>query len=136
MPRQLSAATIRARIRTLEAQARKLERGATKGLRAAAALIARHGLSFSDLRQAFSMSKGRGRGKRGALAGRTVAVKYRDDNGNTWTGRGRPPLWLVAAEKGGKRRDLFLIGAKKSAKPKATTVKKRFSKKRAERAAA
>jgi DNA-binding protein H-NS len=128
MPRQLSAATIRARIRALETQAQKLERGATKGLRATAALIGKYGLSLSDLRQAFAMSKGRGR--RSSLAGRPVPAKYRDDKGNTWSGRGRPPLWLVAAEKAGKRRDSFLIGAKKPATRNKRATKKRSSKKR------
>ena len=33
---------------------------------------------------------GSGKGKRGK-----VAVKYRDSSGNTWTGRGRMPRWLV-----------------------------------------
>jgi DNA-binding protein H-NS len=113
MPRQLSAATIRARIRALEAQAQRLQRSANKGLRTAAALIAKHGLSLADLRQAFAMSKGRGR-RRSALAGRPVPVKYRDSSGNTWSGRGRPPLWLVAAEKAGKKRVSFLIGAKRT----------------------
>jgi len=132
MPRQLSAATIRSRIKTLETQARKLERGATKGLRAAAAVIAKHALSLSDLKQAFSMSKGTGPRRGGALSGRPVPVKYRDDKGNKWTGRGRPPLWLAAAEKAGKRRESFLISAKKSGKPKRRkAAKKRSSKKQA-----
>jgi len=112
----------------LEKQARQLERSATRGLRAAAAVIAKHGLSLSDLKQALAM--GKGRGKRGARAGRTVAPKYRDENGNTWTGRGRPPLWLVAAEKSGKKRDTFLISAKK-AQTKSTRPKKAGARKSA-----
>src|SRR6478752_3698584 len=48
-----------------------------------------------DLRELFDGRAGR-RGKG------TVAVKYRDKAGNTWTGRGRMPRWLVAAMKGGK----------------------------------
>lgn len=126
-------ATIHARIRILEKQARQLERNATKGLRAAATVIAKHGLSLADLKQAFGMSKGRG--KRSALAGKTVAPKYRDVNGNTWTGRGRPPLWLVAAEKAGAKRESFLIGAKKTkpklAKPKKASARKASPKKAA-----
>jgi DNA-binding protein H-NS len=58
-----------------------------------------------DVRELFD---GRmGKGKRGK-----VAVKYRDPSNaaNTWTGRGRMPLWLVAATKGGKaKREDFLI---------------------------
>jgi DNA-binding protein H-NS len=121
MTRQLSPSTIRARIRALEAQARRLEQKETKGLRAAAALIAKHGLSLADLKQAMSMGK-RSNGRASALAGRRVPVKYRDTNGNKWSGRGRPPMWLVAAEKAGKKREAFLVGAKKSKRKVATRL--------------
>jgi DNA-binding protein H-NS len=48
---------------------------------------------------------GHGKGSRGK-----VAVKYRDKAGNTWTGRGRMPRWMVAATKGGKaKKEDFLI---------------------------
>jgi DNA-binding protein H-NS len=50
-------------------------------------------------------------GKRGKGKG-SVAPKYRDPNKpeNTWSGRGRPPFWLVAATKSGKaKREDFLI---------------------------
>ena len=39
-----------------------------------------------------------------------VAIKYRDESGNTWTGRGKTPRWLVEAEKAGKSRESFKIG--------------------------
>jgi DNA-binding protein H-NS len=56
-----------------------------------------------DLRELFDGRAGR-RGKG------TVAVKYRDKAGNTWTGRGRMPRWLVAATKGGKaKKEDFLV---------------------------
>ena len=55
-----------------------------------------------SLRELFD---GRGTGSRSK-----VAVKYRDDAGNTWTGRGRMPRWLTAATKGGKaKKEDFLI---------------------------
>jgi len=40
-----------------------------------------------------------------------VRIKYRDPKNpeNTWTGRGMSPRWLVAAEKGGAKRDSFLV---------------------------
>lgn len=41
---------------------------------------------------------------------RTVPIKYRHpDTGATWTGRGKPPRWISAAEAEGKTRDDFLI---------------------------
>jgi DNA-binding protein H-NS len=50
------------------------------------------------------------RGGRGsALKGKKVPPKYRSPSGETWAGRGAKPRWLVAAIKGGKRLDDFLI---------------------------
>jgi len=49
-----------------------------------------------------------GRGK-SALKGRKVPPRYRGPSGETWAGRGARPLWLVAAIKGGKKLDDFLI---------------------------
>jgi DNA-binding protein H-NS len=120
----LSAETIRARIRLLEKQARKVEQQSTKGLRAVAAAISKHGLSLADLKQAFALSKGHGK-RRSPVAGRKIAVKYRDSKGNTWTGRGRTPVWLVAAEKAGKKRETFLVGQNKAkrARTKKTAAK-------------
>ena len=43
------------------------------------------------------------------LKGRKVPPKYRSRSGETWAGRGAKPLWLVAAIKGGKKLDDFLI---------------------------
>ena len=105
MPRRTSAAVIRARIRILQRQAQKLEQGSTKGLRAVASAVAKHGLSLSDLKKAFALSKNR----RGPRAGQRVPIKFKDGKGNTWSGRGRPPLWLIAAEKAGKKRETFLV---------------------------
>jgi DNA-binding protein H-NS len=111
MPRIKSLSVIRAQIRALEKRALTIEAKAEKKIHELAALINRYGLSIADWKHAVSMSKGRkGSGPR---AGKRVPVKYADDKGNKWTGRGRPPLWLVAAEKAGKKRDSFLV---KSAK--------------------
>jgi DNA-binding protein H-NS len=45
-----------------------------------------------------------------AAAKRQVAPKYRHPKtGETWSGRGKPPRWLAAAEASGAKRDSFLI---------------------------
>jgi len=49
------------------------------------------------------------RGGGTALRGRKVPPKYRGPSGETWAGRGARPRWLVAAIKGGKKLDDFLI---------------------------
>jgi DNA-binding protein H-NS len=61
-------------------------------------LAKEHGFDIHEL-------LGRGKGSRSK-----VAVKYRDNAGNTWTGRGRMPRWMVAATKGGKaKKEDFLV---------------------------
>jgi DNA-binding protein H-NS len=65
------------------------------------AVAKEHGV---DIHELFGR-KGNGKGARGK-----VAIKYRDGAGNTWTGRGRMPLWMVAATKGGKaKKEDFLV---------------------------
>ena len=49
------------------------------------------------------------RGGGSALKGRKVFPKYRSRSGDTWAGRGAKPKWLVAAIKGGKKLEDFLI---------------------------
>jgi DNA-binding protein H-NS len=49
------------------------------------------------------------RGGGSVLKGRKVPPKYRGPSGETWAGRGAKPRWLVAAIKGGKKLDDFLI---------------------------
>ena len=49
------------------------------------------------------------RGGGSVLKGRKVPPRYRSPSGETWAGRGARPRWLVAAIKGGKKLDDFLI---------------------------
>ena len=44
-----------------------------------------------------------------ALKGKKVPPKYRSPSGETWSGRGARPRWLVAAMKDGKKIEDFLI---------------------------
>jgi DNA-binding protein H-NS len=71
-------------------------------------------------------------GERGGKVGRggprgSVAPKYRNPESptDTWAGRGLKPRWLVAAIKGGKSLDDFLIaGASKASSAKQPKVRK------------
>ena len=49
------------------------------------------------------------RGGGSVLKGKKVPPKYRGPSGETWAGRGARPRWLVAAIKGGKKLEDFLI---------------------------
>ncbi|TMS59798.1 H-NS histone family protein [Imbroritus primus] len=66
--------------------------------------IAQYGLTAEEL--GFS-SKGGSAAKKPV---RKVAVRYRDAAGNTWTGRGKRPSWLVKELANGKSVDDFLVG--------------------------
>lgn len=108
MPRIKSLSAIRAQIRALEKRAKVIESKADKRITALMKLISRHSLTLADWRQAVALGKSAKRGASSRIS-KPVPVKYADDKGNTWTGRGRPPLWLVAAEKAGRKRDTFLL---------------------------
>jgi DNA-binding protein H-NS len=69
------------------------------------ALMADHGLTLADLSGRASTPST----TRGPKAGGKVAVKYRDDAGNTWSGRGLQPKWLKAALAGGKSLSDFAV---------------------------
>jgi len=85
--------------------------------------IAHYGLTTQDLFAAGAKKRGRPRkavAKRAAAGGkrragktrRVIPVKYRDNKGNTWTGRGSRPRWLVAALNEGAKIDDFLVQPK------------------------
>ena len=87
------------RLASLKAEKQSQERAAIKERLTAVAKQA--GFDIHDL-------FGRGRGGKGGK----VAPKYRNPKNpaETWTGRGRTPLWMAAAIKGNKaKRDDFLI---------------------------
>ena len=52
-----------------------------------------------------------GKGRRGKNGKGTVAAKYRNpaDAAQTWTGRGRMPLWIKALTDKGAKKEKFLI---------------------------
>ncbi len=53
--------------------------------------------------------KGPAKAARKSLKGSKVAAKYRDDQGNSWSGRGSQPRWLKAAIEGGKTLESFSV---------------------------
>jgi DNA-binding protein H-NS len=65
------------------------------------ARAAENGLDLSEI-------TGKGRRKR-SDAGKPAPVKYRGPKGETWSGRGRPPNWLVELEGKGKKRADFMV---------------------------
>ena len=59
-------------------------------------LVGEHGLTAADCGFGAAAEK---------KAKTKVAVKYRGQNGEAWTGRGRAPAWIVAHEAAGLSRE-------------------------------
>jgi DNA-binding protein H-NS len=53
--------------------------------------------------------RGRPPGRRSAMKGRKVPIKYRDRSGNTWAGRGAQPRWLREKLKAGAKIEDFAV---------------------------
>ncbi len=107
MPRNLSLKVIHRRIRELQAQAEQLERAEKPGIKELRTILKKFDLGLPDVEIALD-------GRRSSkLKGRKVKPKYRNpaDRSETWTGRGRMPLWMAVLVKKGKTPDAFLIKA-------------------------
>ena len=102
---KLSAEALKARITALQKQLAAAENNKAPAVRRVKALMKKLGVSLADLANP-SAEK---RVKVVKKPSQKVAVKYRDANGNTWTGRGKTPRWMVNAEKAGNKRDQYLI---------------------------
>ncbi|AOV00524.1 H-NS histone family protein [Delftia tsuruhatensis] len=81
--------TLLARKAELDAQIAQAQAEAkAEGIATARALIQEHGLTAADV-----FPQGKAKGSVGA-------PKYRDPaTGATWTGRGKPPTWIVAKDR-------------------------------------
>jgi len=120
MPK-LSAAALKARIDQLQKQLAAAEANKAPAIKKVRALMKKLGVTVADLSGGAAParrgrppknSKSNGVSAKAAKSKKSrgkVAVKYRDDKGNTWTGRGKTPRWMVAAEKAGKHRESFKI---------------------------
>lgn len=111
MARTQSLEVIQRKIRKLQAEAEKLEQAEKPGIRQLRALLKKFRLGTADVKIALNGSARASRGSK--LKGQKVKPKYRNPNkrSETWTGRGRTPLWMAALIKKGKKRDDFLIEA-------------------------
>jgi DNA-binding protein H-NS len=74
------------------------------------------------------------RGARGSsMKGRKVAVKYRDNSGNTWAGRGAQPVWLREKLKAGAKLEDFAVAEQPVARRKTAARRKATRRKKAGR---
>ena len=103
--------TIAAQIAKLLAEAKKLGRKRLVVINSIVKQMNAHDISINEVRQAMGTKSKTGRAKKAAKGKprQSAPVKYKDGEGNTWSGRGRAPRWLVAAEKSGQKRDEFAV---------------------------
>ena len=102
---KLSAEALKARITALQKQLAAAENNKAPAVRRVKALMKKLGVSLADLAHPSAEKRVKGVKK----PAQKVDVKYRDENGNTWTGRGKTPRWMVDAEKAGNKREKYLI---------------------------
>lgn len=109
MARTQSLEVLQRKIRELQAKAEQLAQAEKPGIKQLRALLKKHRLGPADVKIALNGVARPGRGSR--LKGKKVPPKYRnpDKRSETWTGRGRMPLWMAALVKKGKKPGDFLI---------------------------
>lgn len=107
-------------INELLAQKAELERQIAEQTRAERAsavsqiktLMSTYGLTPGDIvtdSGKVAKSPAREKSTTGAAPRAAIAPKYRNDAGNTWTGRGLKPRWLTTALAGGATLEQFAI---------------------------
>ena len=113
--------SLQSQISQLQKKAQKILAAESKNKNAGIArvlkLMKRLGISAADLQKREAGESGGKKTKRAKSAKSTgkgrrkpVAAKYRDAaTGNTWSGRGKSPRWLVAREAEGRKREEFRI---------------------------
>lgn len=101
---------IQAQIEKLQKQAAEIKtREFDKTIKEILAKMQAFGVTLKDIQQAMAKPR-KSRGKPKATSpkrtGGKVAAKYRGPNGETWSGRGLMPRWLMSlVEQGGKKED-------------------------------
>jgi DNA-binding protein H-NS len=113
MPK-LSVDALKIRIADLQKKLAAAESNKAPAIKKVKALMKKLGVTLEDLTgnadSTVAIASKRGRPRKAApIKLKKVAVKYRDDQGNTWTGRGKTPKWLVLAESMGYTRETFLV---------------------------
>ena len=105
MAHALSLKIIRRKIRELQSAADKLERVEKPGIKQLRAVLKKFRLDPVDVQLALNTSR------KSKLKGRKVKPKYRNParRSETWTGRGRMPVWMADLVKKGKKPNDFLI---------------------------
>jgi DNA-binding protein H-NS len=119
MPRR-SLDSIAKRIKQLDKEKAKLEAARnntqSKSVAKVVAFMKKLGVSVSDLgggtttRRASAGGRPKGGAKAPKAAKPKGVIRFKNEStGETWAGVGRPPQWILKAEKAGKNREEFRV---------------------------
>jgi DNA-binding protein H-NS len=114
MPRR-SLDSIAKRIKQIEKEKAKLEaarnNAQSKSVTKVVALMKKLGVSVSDLGGTSTRRASTGgRAKAPKAAKAKGVIRFKNEaTGETWAGVGRPPQWIIKAEKSGKSREEFRV---------------------------
>lgn len=100
---------IAAEIDKLKAEARTAERRRGAALKRIVTDMRVHDISLAEIRAAIGQTPVAAARKRAKPVAKRPTVRYRDRDGNTWSGRGRPPRWLTDAEARGEQREAYAV---------------------------
>jgi DNA-binding protein H-NS len=109
MGREQALKVLQQKIKQLRAEAERLEQDQKPGMRQLRAVLRKYKLNFSDVKTVMADLGPIGRASK--LSGRKVMPKYRNlaNKSETWTGRGRMPIWMATLVKNGSAPSDFLI---------------------------
>ncbi len=97
---------IQEQIKALQKQAENIKKAETAAvISEIKAKIAQYEISAKDL----GFSETTGHAKKQKSGRQSVAAKYKGPHGETWSGRGKQPRWIMAAIAAGKSLNDFLI---------------------------
>ena len=111
---KLSAQTLKAKIAVLQKQLAAIERAKAPSIRKVRAQMQKLGVTLGDLMQQATPKSSDSKPTRNAAdplrsRRREVPVRFQDEHGNKWSGRGKTPRWLATAEKDGRSREEFKV---------------------------
>lgn len=109
MKKLITQKKIEAEIKRLQARAKSIARKRGIIIRGILGQMNQYEISVSEIRSLSEKKQNKTAPKKSVKKRASVPVKYKGPNGETWTGRGRTPRWLVTAESAGKKREHFAV---------------------------
>lgn len=109
MKKLITQKKIEAEIKKLQGRVKSIARKRDIIIRGILGQMNKYEISLAEIRSLYENKQNKSVPKKSGKKRAAVPVKYKGPNGETWTGRGRTPRWLVTAESAGKKREHFAV---------------------------